>query len=204
MPPGSLRSFSGGTMPARTATEAEFQAWETRLEAGENPAKAARDGSADLTCGSFKRGDRVRYDDALSTSREARGLYVVEKLEENVERAMEARPVLDREGNETGVFDYDGAVANKALELLGRSAGLFVERKEIEISGREGGPIELEGHAIVGLADVVAFARSIGASDSLRLDAGDSRPALPAAEEVRPDPPGDLDAASVLPAARQS
>ena len=186
---------------ARIATEPEFQAWEARLEAGEDPAVAARAIDPGLTCGAFKRGDKVRYLDAMDVSREARGHYVVEKLQENVERAMQEREVLGKEGEPTGMFTYDGAVANKALELLGRSAGLFVEKHQHEFSGPDGGPIELEGRIVVGLADVVAFAERIGAGDQLRLDAGDPRPALPGASEVLPDPAGDLDAAGVLPAA---
>lgn len=51
--------------------------------------------------------------------------WVVEKLRENVLRAMQAQPVLDREGNHTGEYRYEGNVANKALELLGKEIGMF-------------------------------------------------------------------------------
>lgn len=61
--------------------------------------------------------------------------YVLSRLIENVERAMQAVPVLDKKGNPTGEYKYEGAVANKALELLGRELGLFVERKEIGTPG---------------------------------------------------------------------
>jgi len=50
---------------------------------------------------------------------------------ENVERAMEAIPVLDAAGNPTGKYVYNGNVANRALELLGKEQGMFVDRKEI-------------------------------------------------------------------------
>ena len=50
---------------------------------------------------------------------------------ENVERAMEAIPVLDAAGNPTGKYAYNGNVANRALELLGKEQGMFVDRKEI-------------------------------------------------------------------------
>jgi phage terminase small subunit len=54
--------------------------------------------------------------------------WVIEKLVENVNRAMQAMPVLDREGNETGGYTYQGNVANKGLELIGRELGMFKEQ----------------------------------------------------------------------------
>lgn len=51
--------------------------------------------------------------------------WVVEKLRENVLRAMQAQPVVDREGNPTGEYRYEGNVANRALELLGKEIGMF-------------------------------------------------------------------------------
>ncbi len=33
-------------------------------------------------------------------------------------------------GKPTGVYRYDGAAANRALELIGKALGLFVERAE--------------------------------------------------------------------------
>ena len=54
--------------------------------------------------------------------------WVLSKLRENVERAMQAEPVRDRDGNPTGEFVYAGAVANKALELLGKHLDLFSDR----------------------------------------------------------------------------
>jgi hypothetical protein len=56
--------------------------------------------------------------------------WVLEKLRLNAERALQARPVLDKDGNPTGQYRYEGAVANLALELLGRSMGMFIERSE--------------------------------------------------------------------------
>jgi hypothetical protein len=59
--------------------------------------------------------------------------WVIERLRENVERAMQARPVLNRAGNPTGSYVYNGAVANRALELLGKELGMFIERRENKI-----------------------------------------------------------------------
>ena len=51
--------------------------------------------------------------------------WVIRRLVDNVERAMQAEEVRDREGNGIGEFVYAGTVANKALELLGKHLGLF-------------------------------------------------------------------------------
>ncbi len=59
--------------------------------------------------------------------------WVITQLVENVHRAMIAVAVRDREGNETGEWTYQGSVANRALELLGKHLGMFVERKEVTI-----------------------------------------------------------------------
>lgn len=53
--------------------------------------------------------------------------WVIERLVENVERSMTAVPATDRQGQPTGVYSYQGAVANRALFLLGKALGLFTE-----------------------------------------------------------------------------
>lgn len=63
---------------------------------------------------------------------------VVNRLKENVERAMQAMPVLDQEGNETGQYVYQGQVENRALELLGRQLGMFPGKIEHVVKGAEG------------------------------------------------------------------
>ena len=59
--------------------------------------------------------------------------WVIERLRENVERAMQAQPVLDRAGNPTGSYVYNGAAANRALELLGKELGMFIEKRETKV-----------------------------------------------------------------------
>ena len=68
--------------------------------------------------------------------------WIINGLVENARRALRAVPVLDRKGNETGVYAYQGAVANRALELLGRHFGMFKDRHEH--TGPGGGPIRME------------------------------------------------------------
>jgi len=60
--------------------------------------------------------------------------YVLARLKENVERAMQHQPVLDRKGKETGICTYQGQVANRALELIGTELGMFVDRSDVSIT----------------------------------------------------------------------
>jgi phage terminase small subunit len=53
--------------------------------------------------------------------------WIVEQLVANVNRSMQAEPVLDHEGNPTGEYRYEGTVANRALELLGKHRGMFTQ-----------------------------------------------------------------------------
>jgi hypothetical protein len=54
--------------------------------------------------------------------------WVMGRLKENAERALQVIPVKDKEGTPTGEFKYEGSVANRALELLGKEIGMFVDR----------------------------------------------------------------------------
>ena len=63
--------------------------------------------------------------------------WVIAMLTENVKRAMQVEPVRDREGNPTGQYTYQGGVANKALELLGKQFGMFQPKPEPEANTQE-------------------------------------------------------------------
>jgi hypothetical protein len=56
--------------------------------------------------------------------------WVVAVLIQNVQRAMQVEPVRDHEGTPSGYYTYQGGVANKALELLGKELGLFQTKHE--------------------------------------------------------------------------
>jgi len=62
--------------------------------------------------------------------------WVVRRLVENVQRAMQVVPVLDSDGNPIGEYRWSGAVANKSLELLGKHLGMFMDKQEIAHSVR--------------------------------------------------------------------
>ena len=61
--------------------------------------------------------------------------WVLRGIKENYERAMQAEPVRDREGNPTGEYQYAGAVANKALEMAGRYNAMFKDKTEHTVTG---------------------------------------------------------------------
>jgi phage terminase small subunit len=54
--------------------------------------------------------------------------WVLRLLRKNALRAMQLVRVVDQEGKETGVIAYNGQVANRSLELIGKKLGMFIER----------------------------------------------------------------------------
>lgn len=97
--------------------------------------------------------------------------WVIERLVQNVERAMQFEEIEDRDGG-TGEFKYEGNVANRSLELIGKELGMFVDRKEVGAPGDFDG---LEGNALrdkladelveLGLADAAAALRPKGETE---------------------------------------
>src|SRR5579862_5819398 len=70
---------------------------------------------------------KVSFDKSLEEAEVDRN-YVITLLKENVERSMQHVPVLDKEGKPTGEYQYEGAVANKGLELLGKTLAMFTDK----------------------------------------------------------------------------
>lgn len=67
--------------------------------------------------------------DKLAQKTEITAEYVINGLKKNYERAMELEEVRDREGKIVEM-KYEGNVANRALELLGKHLGIFVDKIE--------------------------------------------------------------------------
>lgn len=65
--------------------------------------------------------------------------YVLSGIKRLARRCMQEEVIKHRNGTALG-FRFQPAAATKAYELLGRSIGMFVDRKEI--SGPDGEPIE--------------------------------------------------------------
>ena len=101
-------------------TQAAIRAGYSAKTANEQAARLLADVSIarEITAAIAKRTERV----------EVTQDYVIGKLLENVQRAMQAEPVLDKLGNPTGEYVYQGAVANQALNLLGKHLGMFADQ----------------------------------------------------------------------------
>lgn len=63
--------------------------------------------------------------------------WVLKRLMKVADRCMQEEPVLDRAGEKTGEYKFDSAGANRALELIGKEMGMFVERKQIQMNPLE-------------------------------------------------------------------
>ena len=64
--------------------------------------------------------------------------WVIQRLMWLAERSLRGKPVMDTTGKHTGEFTgrVDAAGANRALELLGKHLGMFIERQEIGEPGQ--------------------------------------------------------------------
>ena len=85
--------------------------------------------------------------------------WVIGQLMENVSMAKAAEPVLDNEGQPTGEYRQNLNAANKALELLGKEVGMFVDRKEIRTGPLDGLPPD-EARALLDAIDAIQHART--------------------------------------------
>jgi hypothetical protein len=103
------------------------------------PSRLAKEPAIQARVGELLRARNIAMEKAMVRGVRQAGItkeWVIDMLKENVDRAMQARPVLDKDGKETGRYEWNGFVANKALELLGREIGMFVERHELTLAQR--------------------------------------------------------------------
>jgi phage terminase small subunit len=164
-------------------------ATQAAIRAGYAPMAATQAGSRLLTYGHVA--TTIRVAEALRVEKrfeqtDPRRLvsvgYILDKLKLNLERSLQERPVLDRDGKRTGEYTYNGAVANKALELLGKAVRMFSD----DLDGPRGG-----GGNVVNIERVEVYLDS-GRGPPV-LD-GESRPAeRPAITKARGITDGDPD-----------
>lgn len=86
--------------------------------------------------------------------------WVLEQLVENVEMAKSATPVLDAEGNPTGEYKTNLAAGNKALELIGKELGMFVERREVRTGALDDIPYDEKVAALNALREAIRKAKT--------------------------------------------
>ena len=72
--------------------------------------------------------------EAVQKEAEISAAWVLERLKRNAERAAQAEPITDSEGNPTGEYTYQGNVVNKALELIGKHIGMFKNDAQVQIN----------------------------------------------------------------------
>lgn len=60
--------------------------------------------------------------------------WVIQNLKSVAERCMQKEAVLDKAGNETGEYVFQANGANKSLELLGKTAGLFNDKLDVNVT----------------------------------------------------------------------
>ena len=98
--------------------------------------------------------DIQEYICVLKNKRSERVKYSQDELMRDIlevkNRCMQANPVLDKEGNETGVWKFDSNGANKALDMLAKHVGFYEtdnKQRAFNISvNREA--VEVEGNSI--------------------------------------------------------
>lgn len=98
--------------------------------------------------------DIQKYICELKNKRSERVKYSQDELMRDIlevkNRCMQANPVLDKEGNETGIWKFDSNGANKALDMLAKHVGFYEtdnKQKAFNISvNREA--VEVEGNSI--------------------------------------------------------
>lgn len=100
---------------------------------------------------------------AVSNKLELTAEWVLERLVENVDRAMQAAEIKNADGAGTGEYKYEGNVANRSLELIGKHLGMFKER--VEHTGKDGEPLAAPPDPTE-LARKIAFALARGADAS--------------------------------------
>ena len=98
--------------------------------------------------------DIQEYICVLKNKRSERVKYSQDELMRDIlevkNRCLQANPVLDKEGNETGIWKFDSNGANKALDMLAKHVGFYEtdnKQKAFNISvNREA--VEVEGNSI--------------------------------------------------------
>lgn len=115
----------------------DLNATQAAIRAGYSPKTANPQGARLLANASVAAAVKAGIE-ARSIRTELTQDWVLERLKENVERSMQAKPVLDKQGQETGAYQYEGSVANGALQLIGRHLAMFTDKQEVAHSGSSG------------------------------------------------------------------
>lgn len=154
----------------------DFDRLDELLLTGMEPSTAAK--QLGFTMSAFRRADRARHAESLDLSREARGHYVDEKVERWVDAPETASDAVK-------------------LAWAKRWQPAYAGPNRVEITGADGGPLEIGHEERLTLADVATFAAQ------LRSRAGVGG-GVSGARELLPAPDDDQLAAGDVPARRRT
>ncbi len=105
----------------------DFNGAQSAIRAGYSENSAKEIASENLTKPNIAEAIAKRLE-SLEKKGSVKREWVISKLVENTQRSMTATPVFDKDGCETGEYTYQGNVANKSLELIGKHLGMFEEK----------------------------------------------------------------------------
>jgi phage terminase small subunit len=94
-------------------------------------ARSARDRGHNLMQDPRVLAEIARLQAARAARTEVTQDYVIARLVQNLDRALQAVPMKNEKGEPTGTYLYAGGVANRALHLLGLHLGMFTQRHEV-------------------------------------------------------------------------
>lgn len=104
----------------RMLPENKFQLWGTAIKLGHSKASVHKWLRTPAFVAARALYEQRAFDEADITTG-----YILQRTKDVVERSMQAEPVLDHEGNETGVYEFAGTTALKGLEMLGKYRRLW-------------------------------------------------------------------------------
>ena len=109
----------------------DLNATQAAIRAGYSQRTAKQQGSRLLTYADVQAAvQTARAEIAKAT--ELSAVWVLENLKIIAVRSMQAEAVFNDEGEPTGEYTFEGNVANRSLELIGKHLGMFTERVEID------------------------------------------------------------------------
>lgn len=109
----------------------DLNATQACVRAGYSKKTAQRIGSENLSkpliAAEIKKGSKI-----ITEKTEVSAESIVTRLNILANRCMQAEPVTDKDGNPIGDYKFDSSGANKALELLGKTKAMFVDKIKTE------------------------------------------------------------------------
>lgn len=118
----------------------DLNATQAAIRAGYSEKTAVKQGSRLLTNADIS----VRVKELQEERMQQLGLdayWVLKRLKDISDRALQAVPVtewdhLNKEYRETGEYQFDGASANRATELIGKHIGMFTDKLKVDMNAQ--------------------------------------------------------------------